>query len=56
MLRLSFCEVVKAGKEKLKGFGGGGGGGAAAPVAGGGGAAPEAKKEEKKARGVTLSA
>lgn len=31
-------EVVKAGKEKLKGFGGGGGGG--------GGAAPAAEKKE----------
>lgn len=33
-------EVVKAGKEKLKGFGGGGGGG--------GGAAPAAEKKEEK--------
>merc|ERR1719215_2470759 len=38
-------EVVKAGKEKLKGFGGGGGG---APAAGGGGAAPAPAAETKK--------
>eukprot|EP00933_Yihiella_yeosuensis_P056902 TRINITY_DN5635_c0_g1_i1.p1 TRINITY_DN5635_c0_g1~~TRINITY_DN5635_c0_g1_i1.p1 ORF type:complete len:112 (+),score=59.55 TRINITY_DN5635_c0_g1_i1:95-430(+) len=37
-------EVVKEGKEKLKGFGGGGGGGGGAAAAGGGGgdAAPAA--------------
>lgn len=41
-------EVVKAGKEKLKGFGGGGGGGAPAAGGGGGGAAPAAEKKEEK--------
>ncbi|CAE8628683.1 unnamed protein product [Polarella glacialis] len=42
-------EIVKEGKEKLKGFGGGGGG--AAPAAGAGAAAPAggAAKAEKKA-------
>mmetsp|Transcript_34973 Transcript_34973/g.51894 ORF Transcript_34973/g.51894 Transcript_34973/m.51894 type:complete len:116 (-) Transcript_34973:62-409(-) len=44
-------EIIKEGKEKLKGFGGGGGGGApaaggagASAAAGGGGAAKEEKK------------
>eukprot|EP00928_Gymnodinium_smaydae_P055981 TRINITY_DN3943_c0_g1_i2.p2 TRINITY_DN3943_c0_g1~~TRINITY_DN3943_c0_g1_i2.p2 ORF type:complete len:114 (+),score=57.49 TRINITY_DN3943_c0_g1_i2:83-424(+) len=42
-------EVIKAGKEKLKGFGGGGGGGGGGgAAAGGSGAAAEAKAEEKK--------
>ena len=44
-------EIIKEGKEKLKGFGGGGGGAPAAGAAAGGGggaAAGGAAKEEKK--------
>eukprot|EP00928_Gymnodinium_smaydae_P055980 TRINITY_DN3943_c0_g1_i1.p1 TRINITY_DN3943_c0_g1~~TRINITY_DN3943_c0_g1_i1.p1 ORF type:complete len:115 (+),score=50.54 TRINITY_DN3943_c0_g1_i1:80-424(+) len=43
-------EVIKAGKEKLKGFGGGGGGGAAGAggASGAAGAPAEAAKEAKK--------